>query len=1618
MALLATSLDAQNVTTVIPSGLREPNGVATDYSNNYYIADGGSGNQIMVNTADGVSAFAGSGLAGAADGVGADASFNEPWGIVYVPSRGSLVVSDHQNQLIRLVNLSTHAVTTIAGQLDPFNGGGMADGAGSAAQFSFPAGLAADSAGNVYIADMGNGAIRKLAPNNSVSTVVSNLSLPSAVALSDNNTMWVADATKNQILRFTFAGGVWSASDVVGDPQGGYFDSVTEAKAKFNQPRGLAWVGGATGLAVADTGNNALRRISGNPGAYVVSTITNGIFNTPLGLAVDSESSILIADSKNGSLKAYVRPGQPMPTVSPVGGNYSNAVTITFSTSFSGQQVFRYTTDGTTPLTYSQQGTSVTIDGNPTVLQVRSFSPDYATSPVSSNLYTFTVDTPVISPVAQSASNLVTITVSEATVGASLYYTLDGSEPTQSSTAIVGNSFTLARTNSGVKVKGFKAGYTSSATAIGAFDFFVAAPEMSVAGGTYSNDVVVTLSTPTEGAAIYWTTNGTEPALTNGSTSTTLTIVQSCTFKAKAFRNGFVDSVTVSAPFVMVTDNPVITPSGATNDNVVLITATEATAGAALRWTIDGSIPTMSSGTALSGIPFAVGTNGLLTVKSFRPGYSDSQPVTVVVALTVAAPVMSTAGLTTNNPVPITLNSDTVGAKIYWTIDGSEPTNSGPNFVNNGGTVVLNTNGFFKAKAFLPGFVPSQTVGDTFNLRVDAPQILASTTSSNNIIRVTLTNATANSIIYWTIDGSTPDSNSPNSLTNGSSFFLGTNGTLQAMAVLPGSGLLPSAISSKAFSLKVSDPGITPAGATNNNMVLVTFTNLSVGTYYYTLDGTVPGPANGFAYSGPFWLSNSGPVAVIGQTNGFVNSAIVSANFSLSVAPISVTPINSTAINSTVVTITNATTNALIQITVTAADGSSTKKLAYTNTPGTPINVTITNNASLTIAGSFAGFIPVQAGPLPYLIQVDQPQMSPSGGYFPSGTQVTLSVVRPDARIYYTLNGNAPTTNDTLYTGPIDLDSIHFPKTDLRIVRAAAFAPDTLPSAVCSGQSLPSNSVSVATSVIGGAGSTLVLPVVINLQSNQTLRSLQFKLEVSPLSGGATPNTNWPIEALSLSANDYVQVAGNSDSGYNASFQTGTYAVGPTNGIIFFSLATNLLINDFGVLANVKVRIPGTAPVGSTYLVNVTNISGTSDAGQLGIALTSSPGMITVSNYVYLAGDCSPGRWYNAGDFGNDALDNADVNAAFEASIGIHQPYPGSDAFNSMDVYPETTTLAGDGLITYLDWQHILLRSLGRETNSWKRWWENGTLHHSRINGPGLTRSLRASTAVVPQAAMAPSAVDIWLRHALIWGEIITNATPGNAYSMAIYAKVLPGFEINGMQLRAIMVAEGGAPTPGTVQFVAADSMGQPSTVLQSSPNDVAFAWSLGRPVDPLVRSNLIGYVKFTVPQAATAGQHYTIKLAYPQGATDLDTERQLESAAGQVWVLSSPAKPVRHIVSDQWKTNFFGTLTNPNADADADPDHDGVPNWMEYLSGTNPTNADSHLSFSATDKPAGGQGVTLHWPAVTGRVYVLESSATLSGATWTPVSTNIIGDGTLRAFTTSDGFDKSRFYRIRLIEQ
>jgi Chitobiase/beta-hexosaminidase C-terminal domain/Fn3 associated len=1570
LSAMACRVGAQSVTTVPLSGsVAEPYGIAIDVPNNlYYFTDSANNRVLKFDPARSATSIV----------VDAGPLMN-PSGIVFA-NNGFLVVADTGNQVLRSVDPSIGTVTTLAGTVGT---SGNANGTGAAALFYNPAGLAQDASGNIFVADAFNDSVRSVdaTASHNVATLANSFFKPAGVAVGDSSTsfvngvsqsnqqIWVADTLNDQIQLVTIvrtngqATNNYTAVVIAGQFRvTGHADSSVALNATFNRPRGLLWLGGQTGLLIADTDNNVIRRLSSPNGVnYNVTTfagtnapgslvdapsgpLTAAHFYGPVGMALDADGAIIVADLNNNALRKISRVALPTPTLlltgtSLTGGSFSNAINVTFTNSLSPTATYHYTTDGTTPSQFSPSATSVGLDGGES-LQFRAYSPDFAASPVGSNTtFSFFVAPPVITPAGITNSDRVTASFSTATLGATFRWTADGSDPALTNGFFNdGSTFITVSNNSLIKVKGFKFGYADSVTTSNLFTLFTATPVVSATAFTSSNTVTVSITDATPGAAIYWTIDGTTPTPASTLYTNPFVLGVNGTLLAKAFRNGFLESQVSTNVFNLFVADPVITPPGATSNNNVQFTITDATTNAAVYYTTDGSEPASNNGilaTANLSGSIVVSNNGVLKVKGFLNGFVASHTISVNVNLTVATPVISPGGITTNNLASFTITDATLGASIYWTVDGTLPTTNSFLYT---GPVSLSANGTLQARAFRPGFLDSGTASQVFNLSVSDPVLSPNGLTNSNPILVTITSATADATLFYTLNGTEPTASSFSlPLSNGSATLLiATNSLLKVKAGKLGfNGYLFSGTVSGSFALVVGAPTFTPGAGTNINVVsgvtIATATTNPAVHLFYTTDGSAP-TTNSAVYTGPLSFFTNTILSAFGFLNGYIASPIVVSN---------------------------------------------------------------------------------------YFIQVDTPSINFSN----AGTAVGFSVVRADATIYFTTNGIDPTPSDFRFTTRVPINPVNY------IIKARAFAPNTLPSAVAVVQSAPTNlpagfsTLGVPRDMLAGIGSSIVIPVEANIASNQTLRSVQFRVEVAPIST-AVSNLPNALVALNFGPNDFAPLSGNPD-GSAFTFSASPYTNGiTTNGLLYTSLGTsnNMRLQNSGALMNFLVTLPGTAHVGDTYRISVLQVSGTSDGETATIPMTNLPNRtILVTNVAYLVGDTAsssnPFRWYNAGDFGDGILDNADVNSVFLASFGVHVPDSRTDAFNAMDAYPldRTNAPGGDGQIRFQDWNTILNRSVGRDTtNYWVRAHSaNGPDNYTNwligaTDLPFIPNSLKVKPT--PKLLSLPPG-QVWLRQAYISAATVTNANnPGNTYNVPVYAYVRPGSSLAGLQFRASLKGDNGQPPlPQPLSFVPA--LGSPT--VQNSSNDLLCAWSLnGGFTPPLVQgSNYLGDLVCRLPftGAPAPGQSFTLHFSYCDGAPDANTQYDFESYPSKFWVWSIP-QVVPSVISDEWKLSFFGSLDSAQAADNADPDGDGVPNWQEYLAGTNPTNSVSNLHL--TSSLGSNHSVNLSWLSAPTKGYVLESRTGLSG-TWNAV-TNVAGDGYSQKVLISNTTG-TRFYRLRL---
>jgi len=169
------------------------------------------------------------------------------------------------------------------------------------------------------------------------------------------------------------------------------------------------------------------------------------------------------------------------------------------------------------------------------------------------------------------------------------------------------------------------------------------------------------------------------------------------------------------------------------------------------------------------------------------------------------------------------------------------------------------------------------------------------------------------------------------------------------------------------------------------------------------------------------------------------------------------------------------------------------------------------------------------------------------------------------------------------------------------------------------------------------------------------------------------------------------------------------------------------------------------------------------------------------------------------------------------------------------------------------------------------------------------------------------------------------------------------------------------------------------------------------------------------VPTNALTGQSYQVLLDNADGAPTPTNQYTFETRSATVTV-NAPATPPA-ICSDEWKLHFFGSTTNPAAADNADPDGDGVPNWVEFLAGTDPTSAQSHLQLNNGGLTAGKSQSQMHlnWLTAPGHAYALQWSSNLVGAAWNTLAT-VSGDGTVTNCADLNPSSSTRYYRLYVL--
>jgi hypothetical protein len=268
----------------------------------------------------------------------ASATFNDPAGLA-LDGAGNLYIADTGNGVVRMISAVTGIITTIAGSNPAAVCGTASNTVGdgclaTAATLNTPEGVTLDGAGNLYIADTNDHRIRMVSVSTSdISTVAGNgtitdpstgaggyrgdhglataaeLNYPYTVAFDPSGNMYIPDSGNNVVRKVAAVGGI--ITTFAGDGVQGYLGNGSLANhAELDSPLGVA-VDAAGNVFIADSGNNAIRKVNGTTDAmstliinkggatYINGTFVQDALFGPSGLYLDGQGNLYIADSAN-----------------------------------------------------------------------------------------------------------------------------------------------------------------------------------------------------------------------------------------------------------------------------------------------------------------------------------------------------------------------------------------------------------------------------------------------------------------------------------------------------------------------------------------------------------------------------------------------------------------------------------------------------------------------------------------------------------------------------------------------------------------------------------------------------------------------------------------------------------------------------------------------------------------------------------------------------------------------------------------------------------------------------------------------------------------------------------------------------------------------------------------------------------------------------------------------------------------------------------------------------------------------------------------------------------------------------------------------------------------------
>lgn len=737
-------------------------------------------------------------------------------------------------------------------------------------------------------------------------------------------------------------------------------------------------------------------------------------------------------------------------------------------------------------------------------------------------------------------------------------------------------------------------------------------------------------------------------------------------------------------------------------------------------------------------------------------------------------------------------------------------------------------------------------------------------------------------------------------------------------------------------------------------------------------------------------------------------------------------------------------------------------------------------------------------------------QVGNPGIFGTNAAQFTVSNITFAAQMFYTIDGSDP-TNDGSSLGPVSngqILSLNMTSSNL-LFKVRGFKPNYHPSAISSNLFLAASFVpniisfgfasgEASSDFVASPGQTFYAPVTLSILPGTLMYSLQFNLTVYPGPTNPGPALASPPAPFSFQSMLMKPIPGTSPVLYtniptymfvNGGFTNLSFTnlsanllgvgwverIGATNlyntasqDLIQFSLAHDDLFLQSGgkiIVGGYSVNVPAAAAPGQTYQITIGRPSATSDGvgapgssvlilaptnGSLGGgAPLNATKYVTLGNRKYIAGNSYPFRWFNAGDFGNTNLQNADVEQVFQSAIyALNFPPPGSDFFDAMDSCGDTyvdngygylqdsgvpastaalfdgndTTINniafGDGVLDVCDVYVTYRRSLDTNLVWFARFWTNDTVHAvsgrvaqivPNVFNPSVVKQTtggKTQPGVVSNAATNTPSVNFTA------GDFL--ATAGQQILIPITATVFGNYPLRVAMLNISVVPLDGSPALTTpISFSPGAALGTPYTTASDGNGNYAAAW-LNSTIAGISNNGTIGTLTVTIPANATSASAYAVHFDHASGSPNGLASFTKQTWTGLITLSSRNTSSYNDSIPDSWRLRWFGTIYNLLSVSNACPSCDGVNNWKKYVAGVDPNTPNDFPSLNTKTPVPAGAKAAIHWPTVNGKQYVILSSGTLFPGSWTTNAT-VTGTGGDMEYNDNSG-GAVKFYRVLIL--